>query len=358
MKKILAFCASSYQILVVNRIIDQFYSNDDISLIVADTITDIETIYSNLKNIPRYENVYLWKIKNRFQYGKIKRITNAVIGWPIAKKILHGYEGVNRYYDVYLFSNLGLPMLYLGYMLEHVNPNLKIEMYEDGFNTYSKYYGDFLNSNRIFDCVTRRFFRKIESLYLFNPNILEWTPKFNIVEIKAQFQGALLSRINRIFDYDALSDDYDKKCIFFEESYFADGCEIGDIDILEIIAEFIPKKDIMVKIHPRNSINRFKRLGYTTNQNVSIPWEVIVINRGFDNTFFATLASNAAMNPFFLFGKKIPSYLLFRCVEKPELLRREIVEFDERLCSQFSDVFYIPNNIEEMRNMLEEKCKG
>lgn len=352
--RVIAFCATPYQILVANRIIEQYYNDSIVTLIIADTINDVDSLVKRIKQEKRYESVSLWRIKETFQFSKLRRIVNATVGDVLTNRYLREYPEAQKEYDVYLYSNYGLPMIYLGYSLKKVNPYIKCELFEDGFNSYSKYYGDYINSDRLVDRITRRLIKNTNTLYLFNPDILDWSPTFPVKKINANFDDELTARINRIFEYEKLIDDYKRKVIFFEESYYADGTPIDDIEAVSLIAEIVGKNNIIIKIHPRNSVNRFRDLGFYTNENLSIPWEVISLNSNFENSVFVTFASNAAMNPFFIFGKRTAAILLFKCTKNPASLRRSIVEYDQKLCEKHPDVFKIPKSYDELKILMNQ----
>ncbi len=73
---------------------------------------------------------------------------------------------------------------------------------------------------------------------------------------------------------------------------------------------------MMVKIHPRNPMNRFEQLEYKTNQNTAIPWEVIVMNSDdLSDKVLITVASSCILNPIIVFGKKFKAYSLFDCID-------------------------------------------
>lgn len=65
------------------------------------------------------------------------------------------------------------------------------------------------------------------------------------------------------------------------------------------MAAIYGKDNIMIKVHPRNRENRFKMLGYNTNTDLTIPWEVIALNiDGLDNKVLATMTSTALINTY------------------------------------------------------------
>lgn len=119
-----------------------------------------------------------------------------------------------------------------------------------------------------------------------------------------------LDNINSIFDYEKCNDIYDLPIIFFEESYYADGSEmIDDVGIIERLAESIGRDNIMVKLHPRNPINRFKRLGYKTNKNTEIPWELIVLNQEISKSILISISSSAVLSAYTIKGIREEAFI-------------------------------------------------
>lgn len=357
MKNILALCATPYQLLVVNQIAEQFYGEDDFSVVVLDTMANAETVYTRLQKESRFKKVYFWKVKDRFKFNKLQKLCNRLFGFAASKRIMSKYDGLDEKYDVLLYANNSKIVMHTGTVLLHTNKNLSVELFEDGFSTYSEHVGNAFSANGLISKIRRRFFLKTSKLYLFNPQILVWKPNFPVLHLDTHFSANYLARINRVFDYESLEDNYGKKVIFFEESYAADGKEIDDTELLGEIASIVGKENIMVKIHPRNPENRFEKLGYETNRNISIPWEVIVLNCNFNDSMFVTIASNAAMNPYFLFGKTTPAILLYKCTEKPESLYKSLIKFDDELCSRHPEIFSIPSNTDEMKSTIKRILK-
>lgn len=354
-KKVLVFCGSSYQLLVAIRIIEKYYQEDEISLILSDTIANVHTIYEKAKRETFFSNVYLWKTKNVFLYSKKEKIRNAIMKWRYSEKVLEVYEGAAEKYDVFLYSNISDIVMHIANVLFRRNSTLRLEMFEDGFSTYSDYIGDFLDPGNIKTNLLYHVFTKTSVLYIFNTSLLAWKKiALDVRTIEPDYLGESLALINRLYSYEELDDDYNKKVIFFEESYAGDGKPIDDIDMMQHVAELIGKENIMIKTHPRNETNRYQSNGFLTNHNTNIPWEVVLLNENFSNTVFISIASNAVMNPYFLFGIKTPVVLLFKCTRYQESLYQQIIEFDNELCSKYPEVFFIPESERQFLEWIEE----
>ena len=150
-----------------------------------------------------------------------------------------------------------------------------------------------------------------------------------------------------------MKDDYNVLFIFFEESYEGDGVDIDDLEVLENVTSEINKKDILVKRHPRNTVNRFEKLGYKTNINTTIPWELIILNNNFTNTLFLTIGSSAATNPYFIFGITAKVVFLCDCLREKKNLRTDILELTKGMCKKREDLFFFPKSIEEAKILLQ-----
>ena len=111
-------------------------------------------------------------------------------------------------------------------------------------------------------------------------------------------------------------------------------------------------QNILVKIHPRNRVNRFQEAGYATNQDTSMPWELIVLNSSFERTLFLTVGSSAATNPWCVFG--IPAKAVFLCnlVEEPQKLRNDGLDQTKQICQGRPDLFFFPSSWEECEELI------
>jgi hypothetical protein len=166
----------------------------------------------------------------------------------------------------------------------------------------------------------------------------------------------LVTRLNRVFGYEESKDSYDRKIIFFEESYFADGYDVDDVACVERLAEICGKDNIMIKIHPRNKENRFRGLGYKTNENTFIPWEVIALNLDLTQKVLITIASGSAMTSLMNMGVKPERVImLMRCTD---LIKSDnlapAADIMEQVAKTYPDVVAMPKTLEEFAALCKE----
>jgi len=161
----------------------------------------------------------------------------------------------------------------------------------------------------------------------------------------------LVNLYNEVFKYDPSVDSYEEPIIFFEESYYADGYDVNDVEMVDKIADIVGKENLFIKTHPRNPENRFKKLGYKTNKNTSIPWEVICMNIDLSNKTLVTIASVAAIVPATMLGKKYKGILLMKVIPDDSCLKKNITNLYEKLCAEHTSL-HLVNTINELKECL------
>ena len=239
--------------------------------------------------------------------------------------------GIDVAYDHIFVSNLdGFTKQFFCAVVKE-NPNVNVHIFEDGLSTYSKLYASwFAKSGRpdydllhgvLYDYVYRKKYLKdyVKDMWLLTPEFLQWDPGVLVktVEKINPKDEVYLEICNKVFGYYDSKDEYDKKYIFMEESFFADGKEIPDVELVNEIAKRVGKENIMVKIHPRNPVNRFAKLGYKTNVDTGIPWELICMNMtDLDQKILLTVSSNSILNPIMIFGIPVRAFSLYGVINQ------------------------------------------
>ena len=152
----------------------------------------------------------------------------------------------------------------------------------------------------------------------------------------------LIKTMNDVFDFALKVDTYSQRVIFFEESYYNDGIDVNDIEIVNDLEKQYGKENILIKRHPRNRKDRFGELGYYTSVENSVPWEVIALNiPDLDNKILVTMTSTALISTFLLFNTH--AQMVFRIRNLPE--NNDRVKYTktviEKLADLYPDRFYL-----------------
>ena len=124
------------------------------------------------------------------------------------------------------------------------------------------------------------------------------------------------------------------------------------------IAEVVGKENIFVKIHPRNKVNRFQKLGYVTNQNTEIPWEIIALNIPISEKVLLTIASGSALTSLVNMSsvpKKI--VMLMNCKEIDDSKLTSSLHSLRTVASLHRDTVCLPDSFDEAIELLQEETK-
>lgn len=349
-------CKTPYQILVAVRLKNSMSPKMNGDIIIFDTIANYKVLGSRLEGSGFFDHVYYFCGKKIGTYHGIRGKVASVFYSP---KILLK-EQYNRVYmaNVYDWVENAIVKTIQRISCEKID----IYMYEDGFATYSNHYADFFSMINSKNIIARSYYKvafseyyKIKGLCVFSPELVSWKPNFDIVEIKKIEDKDVEYKqiINDIFGYSSMQDLYSQKYVFFEESYYADGIEIDDVDLVKKIAEVVGKDNLIIKIHPRNPVNRFKKSGYITNINTEIPWEVIALNINIAEKVLITIASGSALTSL-INMKSCPRkvVMLMNCKEIDERKLTPTLHLLRRIAEQNNQVVCLPKYIGEALNEI------
>lgn len=367
-RRILFVCNTPFQIIVALTLKYGEFKNDIVDIIISDHMNDSLILFNRIKESKIFNNV-LYVKSNNYTRKKENIIENKI---DLLKYLIHPkyylekYIKINEKYDVILGANVERFFALLVYTLSKKNKKLKVRIFEDGYISYTKLmysYIEWVNVSYKVSLIEKLLGRKsickcIDGIYLYEPELICWTPNFNIYEIDKGItkNEEFIKNLNFIFNYNNLQDDYNKKVIFFEESFFAENIDIGDIDIVNTVSKIIGKENIIIKIHPRNKINRFKKQGFCTNINTSIPWEVIALNNNFEEITLVTISSSAVLAPRMMFNQSIKTILLYKATEKKSPYIDESCERYLNKLKEFKgDNLYICDSLDKLLDLVIKK---
>ena len=334
-KRELYLCNTVYQVLVALWIKYHYERETEADVIISNHMNGGAKIAERIRACGQFDRVYFAETLDIARYRVHRSKGERIIGDLFPVRQLKKTVSVDgKYTDLYVANFDGFTQMLFN-ALSRKNKSLKLHVFEDGLSTYCSfeayyqsmehYYYDISQSPQhpIKRFIREKVYRKrstfgnISQILVFNPDVMQWNPDCEIFGMDKidRSDSYFRSMVNRIFGYETSTDRYDKKYLFFEESFYADGYAINDVELVEKLAAHVGKENIMIKIHPRNPENRFAALGYKTNRDTSIPWEVIMMNMdNVSDTVFVTIASSAILNPIMIFGLKIRAYSLYPCL--------------------------------------------
>lgn len=365
--RVVFLCNTVYQIVVATQLRYTIYKDSEADIVISNHMNGGAEIASRLKclssfwnEVYYYESFDLARRKNEYAVkGKFSNQLFLYIGYNKVECM----PLLQKKYDVFIFSNPDISSDFLYRNLAKINKNIVCYIFEDGFSTYSIAELDFkacIESPFYKMCsllMQRTLFSNIKGVFVFQPELMQWDkyPAFKIPPIDKK-NKEFIHILNTTFQYEQLKDTYDKQVLFFEESYFKEGVDIGDVELVESIAKLVGKDNIMIKIHPRNGINRFKEMGYKTNINTAIPWEIIALNMNVEDRILITVASGAAIMPILLFASQSRGILLINMLNKNVVLPYELSIYHkfilEKILPKYNDYLFAPTTSKELLSLI------
>lgn len=360
--RLLFLCNTPYQVLVASCICRNCFSDSMADIIISDHMTGYEQIAKQIQGLGMlFERVYALETKHYYEFwnsisGMKKRL------YLLCSKKIESTIKINENYDLYFCANADpFSILLFSYLKTYNNKKIQACWYEDGLGTYSfdkKYFESNTNKVKVAlkrICGMKILTEHISKFYLFQPECMDWQPDAQLKKIPIidREDKKFIYFLNKIFGYDKNEDTYNKSMIFFEDGY-GDWEESTDIELVNLFRQYIPKEQIMVKIHPRNTKNRFKEQGYLTNKNTGIPWEVIALNNKFDNTVLVTMYSQSVIMPYVLFGESVRAVILAKLDDS--FKEKDHIYFDylnKYYYARYPDMFFVPETEEDLKEYLQ-----
>lgn len=189
----------------------------------------------------------------------------------------------------------------------------EVHIFEDGLSTYlidhlEECKADIWEHNIYKE---HSFIKHVSEILLYQPEL--HVPNSHVCAINAipkiDYKDPKIKKMfNNIFGSNSLPKE---KYIFLEEAFVWDGISSTDMDLVEFVAKAVGKENLIIKMHPRNNIDRFSAEGYKLVNNSKIPWEMTVMNSDLSDKVFITVSSTSAVTAGLVFDKPFRTINLF-----------------------------------------------
>ena len=359
--KLLFSVFTHYQLITAIQIKTKIFPDVYADIIISDHSTGYAEVAEKLKSLKIFNNVYIAKSVEGMSVNTIGRKFKRIVD-IIANNNSFALKCSNisiKEYDEFLFFNFNYFDNCLYYLLKKNNPNLICRRFEEGYTSGFDFEIFTTRSVRLqqkFEKLHRNpDIMDVEEMFFYEPDLVLFDNKCRISPIPKidKTDEKLKNVLNTLFDYGS-SDEYDRKYIFFEESFNVDGKEMDDLELVLKIAAKVGRENLMVKLHPRSRVDRFAEYGIKTNKAVGVPWEVIIMNNNFSDKVFLTISSGSVLSPRILFGENVPTYMLFNCTKvKSHLVTDSFYQFLELFKNKYGNSgVYIPDTLSEFIDNL------
>ena len=358
-------CDTPFQIMMAVAFRMTILQDETVELIVSDIISNAEILYKNILNSGIFDKTYFLK-DYEIDYGKHSGGELGTLHRLIhRKKIISSLLPLRGKVDAF-YSSDTLPSIEWIYdKLLSDNPDLNMYFYEEGpisvlcdqgkhFRQPFEYSTSGLN--RLLDSLLN--IKHINGHYngaftsvgnYMSPSYFPWMeiPKISTSNLKAY-----ISILNGFWNYQK-SDILKNKVVFLEESFYTDGRENRDMEILNDLIKVLGKDRILVKMHPRTRINRYEKIGVSVYQNTSVPWELLALNGDLDRTLLVCIGSGAAIHPKLYWNIDQSSIALLDCKEYHyNYLDNKYYRLYSKICAE-KGLAYLPKNKREFFDLLE-----
>ena len=294
------------------------YKNDKMSLVITDHSNNSNIIYNRIsKEVNCIDNCYYIKTKENIKGKRTLKLKIEQLFYIVNGKdnIWKNYKFI-KYDEMIYYSQLDeVYTLYAN--LSKINPKIMVSRYEEGIFSYDggEWSGLKVNiANFIRQILKKPILEKYyKNFYCFYPEL--YKGHLNCVPIPAiEENSSLKDYLEKLFNVkDNIMEKYHYRYIFFSSVYdFEGGKPINELNLVKQIANIVGNDNLLVKVHPRDNIERFKKEGLNVDVNSNIPWEAIQLGNDFSDKIFLTVNSSSVLSVSLLADNPPDIYYMYK----------------------------------------------
>ncbi len=360
MRKVLITAQSSFQLLAAIQMKIELFTEDDVVLFIHDYTRDYLLYAERLRKTGLFSEVITCGLKRYFQYcsfaEKVGRCMD-IFTRPEDELARWAPELAGKYFTDYLYNNTDMFQRLLYASLYETNPLIRCARYEEGYSIYLSdddgYYSHSIER------VSRALHypspvKDIKNYYVFHPELFQMEVGVPIIKIPciSRLSDRLRRTLSEVYDVRG-SEAIRERFIFMETIDYAAEKSSEDVDMVNEIADLVGKENILIKMHPRNPVDRFTPLGYKVYGKSSVPWEVLQMNNDFSDKVFVTVNSSSVLSSALYFDDAITTVFLYKCMKKkPKIVGGSYDALLARLQAE-RNYFIFPANVTELQDCLK-----
>lgn len=321
MSNVLITCNTYYQLLLAIQMKMTISSSDDISIIISDQSNNSRFIFERTQKVNIFDHVYYVNNKEYcMKTYSVKKIVTDIICAVFGKSGMYSCLPEKKVYDELIFYNPDIATHILFAKLYNINNKIKISRYEEGILSYNNKFKLHLKF-----CIFY-FLRKIignknlqatvSSFYCTCPELYCGKVQVKTIPMIDTQNDNFKKVVKIIFGIENKSLAYDEKYVYFSSIFDIEGGEsIGELELILELANQVGKENLIVKVHPRDNVERFVKHGLKVDNNSSIPWEVIQLCGDFNNNVFLSSASGSVLSINSIIDKPVKTILFYNCIK-------------------------------------------
>lgn len=370
--KILMVSDSYFQFIIESNLRSTIYKNDVVDLLMYDNSVGAKDVYNRIKDLGFFRNVFLGQSPLLFcgnkitQRQKINKYTSYLKSLAFPESVLKNILPMNmdNQYDIVIFNSWGAMISAVFNYCYRRNPNVICYRIEEGIASALSEWHDKRDTRLKIERTCAKLFRTnmltdyVKGIYFFEPQLVQFKSTCPILSMPklSRDNKSLCDFIFTAFDLYTMHDKYEQKFIIFEDgnTFFADSND--DLEIIKAVVDVVGVENVFVKLHPRTKVNRFEPMGITTNKDIGIPWEAIMLFRNFNHKVFITTSSGAAMTGLLYFNDNSNTIMNFKCMKHQQsivtpLFLKYLSDVQQRFGN---NKLNIPNNMTELTNIIRQ----
>lgn len=315
MKKIIFICNTYFQLIEAIQLKNTLFYYESVTVVFSDHSRNAENIVERVKSLGFFEQCYFWSSFEKMKEQKVdSRENRRLLSCEITGKDGYSNPFESNFYDELIYYNQLDNLKVVFAELYEKNPQIKVSRFEEGIFSYAD--GEYLaKKDKIVNPLRKMFGKKTllecqHSFYCFYPEL--YKGHLNPVQIpKIEADGKTAQILSRLFDTSTAV--YPQKYIFFSSVFdFEGGAPVGELNVIKQVAALVGNENLIVKVHPRDSIDRFVSAGLNVDKNSAIPWEAIQLGRDFSDHVFLTVNSGSVLSVSMLQEKKPKIHFLYK----------------------------------------------
>ena len=292
--------------IVTQLTVNKYYPAD----IVFEDTSDFSEISRKLMKHGIFENCYFYDfLEGKAKYSammqeekhKVDRKPSRLFRLPA---FVHTYSDLCVNLDSYAPK-----FFYYGLLEKGMSP--KVHFVSEGTATYSMDFANTMNDKMDHDHYGEKaFLKNIQNVYMYKPELYTGGADFITLVNLPEYSTLPEEVHNKIAEIFGTPDPIQEKLIFFEGAFWGDGMLVDELELLFAIADHIGKENIIIKRHPRNTIDRFTPLGFKVMPNQTLPWEVMIKDIDLSEKVLVSVASFTCFSAMEMYGRISRSLLL------------------------------------------------
>ena len=363
--KNLIICQSPFQVISALILGSQYLEGQDNDIVIMNTFKGAKDLATNLRHLGFFKNVYHFETQTFVYPKKPREQLSKAISVIFPSKLIKKYWGNNipDYDSIYCWNYESFVTSVRSFFASR-GKEVKAFLFDEGYISYfpledTNPLGGLMKLAEIRNKVLHRSYANrdhMSGIFLFNPELLLYQPSCPVYQIDRKIcqTKEFKSIIDQIFSPQESAKKFSRKYIIFEENQ----PNVDDLPIFQKIIDTVGAKNVVIKLHPRRTENRFKNLGVSTVAD-GTPWEAIALTKDFSKHILITIGSGSAVTQRLLLGDQVHSIMLFRIVH-PDLpqFSPKYAKFWQKIeAGNPNSGIFIPKNASEFYNYIKQENK-